>query len=175
MLLKPLLMLRSRMGFFIDNLQFYLHVDVIAVQFKNLEDTILASKDFETVKRAHDIFLNTLIVQCFLNPQTNENQKQIQSQDQQMSQRHQDAGNRDTVTFLNTSIATASSATTGAGGSSNLRQQIMAQLDLIFRHCMTLCYIVEKEESRKQNPNSQKKPFESDELKYRVSKLSRVS
>jgi gamma-tubulin complex component 4 len=67
-----LLMLRSRMAFLIDNLQFYLHVDVIDVQYEILTQKIKSTKDFEVALRAHENYLKKITNQCFLN------KKQIQ-------------------------------------------------------------------------------------------------
>lgn len=63
---RMLFSLRSRMQFLIDNLQFYLFVDVIEVQFSKLKTTLETVDNFELGKRAHDIFLSSLIKDCFL-------------------------------------------------------------------------------------------------------------
>jgi gamma-tubulin complex component 4 len=67
-----LLLLRSRMAFLIDNLQFYLHADVLDVQYEILIKRINNTKDFEVALRAHEDYLKKIISQCFLN------KKQIQ-------------------------------------------------------------------------------------------------
>lgn len=60
------LILRSRMQFVVDNLQFYLQVDVLEVQYHKLIDTIEKTKDFEQVRNAHEEYLAVLTQQCFL-------------------------------------------------------------------------------------------------------------
>lgn len=59
-------LLRAKMQFLIDNLQFYLHVDVVEVQFALLQDCIGRSHDFESVLLAHDKYLAALAQHCFL-------------------------------------------------------------------------------------------------------------
>lgn len=58
--------LRSHMQFLIDNLQTYLHVDVIESQFKELLDRIDETKDFEVIRSTHETFLTSLLSQVFL-------------------------------------------------------------------------------------------------------------
>ncbi len=64
--LTPMWSLRARMAFFVDNLQFYLQVDVIDSQYQELQKKIAESKDFETVKAAHEQYLNAISSQSFL-------------------------------------------------------------------------------------------------------------
>jgi gamma-tubulin complex component 4 len=58
--------LRKHMSFLVDNLQYYLQVDVIESQFSILVDKIQATRDFEEIQLAHDVFLATLLGQFFL-------------------------------------------------------------------------------------------------------------
>ncbi|XP_071794124.1 gamma-tubulin complex component 4-like isoform X1 [Asterias amurensis] len=58
--------LRSHMAFLVDNLQYYLQVDVLETQFTQLIDKINNTRDFEAVCLAHDQFLTSLLGQCFL-------------------------------------------------------------------------------------------------------------
>lgn len=58
--------LRSHMAFLVDNLQYYLQVDVIESQFSVLLDKIENTRDFEAIRMAHDHFLSSLLSQCFI-------------------------------------------------------------------------------------------------------------
>ncbi|ESN90925.1 hypothetical protein HELRODRAFT_182517 [Helobdella robusta] len=59
--------LRNHMAFIVDNLQYYLQVDVIESQFSILFDKIQSSKiDFEEMLLAHETFLNSLLAQSFI-------------------------------------------------------------------------------------------------------------
>lgn len=58
--------LRHKMQFLIDNLQYYLQVDVLDVQYSELVKKIEQSKAFEAVTAAHAVYLATLTKQCFL-------------------------------------------------------------------------------------------------------------
>ncbi|KAH9499205.1 Gamma-tubulin complex component 4 [Bulinus truncatus] len=62
--------LRTHMAFLIDNLQYYLQVDVIESQYKILLDKINSTKDFEAVKLAHENFLSSLLTQSFVHMKT---------------------------------------------------------------------------------------------------------
>eukprot|EP00035_Acanthoeca_spectabilis_P035814 m.36380 g.36380 ORF g.36380 m.36380 type:complete len:602 (-) comp7568_c0_seq2:29-1834(-) len=57
--------LRAKMAFLVDNLQYYLHVDVLDAQFTVLMARIDRSRDFDAVCEAHDDYLTTLLVQTF--------------------------------------------------------------------------------------------------------------
>eukprot|EP01006_Ploeotia_vitrea_P064278 TRINITY_DN87463_c0_g1_i1.p1 TRINITY_DN87463_c0_g1~~TRINITY_DN87463_c0_g1_i1.p1 ORF type:complete len:458 (-),score=240.47 TRINITY_DN87463_c0_g1_i1:34-1284(-) len=59
-------LLRASMQFLVDNLQYYLHVDVVEVQFQALVDRISQSSDFVAVMSAHEDFVNSLTRLCFL-------------------------------------------------------------------------------------------------------------
>ncbi|KAK6179894.1 hypothetical protein SNE40_012146 [Patella caerulea] len=58
--------LRTHMGFLVDNLQYYLQVDVIESQYGILLDKINSTRDFEAVKVAHENFLSALLAQSFV-------------------------------------------------------------------------------------------------------------
>ncbi|KAK0055312.1 gamma-tubulin complex component 4 [Biomphalaria pfeifferi] len=62
--------LRTHMAFLIDNLQYYLQVDVIESQYKILLDKINSTKDFEAAKLAHETFLSSLLAQSFVHMKT---------------------------------------------------------------------------------------------------------
>eukprot|EP00741_Cyanophora_paradoxa_P024455 tig00022075_g23612.t1 len=66
-LLVPVIKLRHEMSFVVDNLQYYMQVDVIEAQYAILQKKITEADDFEAVVRAHDEYLTTLLSQCFLN------------------------------------------------------------------------------------------------------------
>ncbi|XXQ35364.1 Spindle pole body component [Plasmodiophora brassicae] len=59
-------LLRAQMQFLLDNLQIYLHVDVIEAQYSLLVDAINKARAFEAIKLAHDRYLAVLAQQCFL-------------------------------------------------------------------------------------------------------------
>lgn len=58
--------LRSHMAFLVDNLQYYLQVDVIESQYSILMNKIENTRDFEVLRLAHDHFLSSLLSQCFI-------------------------------------------------------------------------------------------------------------
>ncbi|XP_033101259.1 gamma-tubulin complex component 4-like isoform X2 [Anneissia japonica] len=58
--------LRNNMAFLLDNLQYYLQVDVLESQFTALIQKIQSTRDFEEVRFAHDQFLASLMAQSFL-------------------------------------------------------------------------------------------------------------
>ncbi|XP_065059510.1 gamma-tubulin complex component 4-like [Rhopilema esculentum] len=58
--------LRRKMAFLIDNLQYYLQVDVLEAQFSELVHAIKETRDFESIQTAHDRFLTKLMAQCFI-------------------------------------------------------------------------------------------------------------
>lgn len=62
--------LRTHMAFLVDNLQYYLQVDVIESQYKILMDKINSTKDFEAAKLAHEQFLSSLLAQSFVHMRT---------------------------------------------------------------------------------------------------------
>jgi hypothetical protein len=62
--------LRARMQFLINNLQYYLQVDVLEVQHAILLDTLSKARDFDALRRAHDAYLTALTHDCFLTHKT---------------------------------------------------------------------------------------------------------
>uniref|UniRef100_A0A8C2B4X9 Gamma-tubulin complex component n=1 Tax=Cyprinus carpio TaxID=7962 RepID=A0A8C2B4X9_CYPCA len=58
--------LRNHMAFLVDNLQYYLQVDVLESQFSQLLHQINATRDFESIRLAHDHFLSNLLAQSFI-------------------------------------------------------------------------------------------------------------
>uniref|UniRef100_A0A8D2MK33 Gamma-tubulin complex component n=1 Tax=Zonotrichia albicollis TaxID=44394 RepID=A0A8D2MK33_ZONAL len=58
--------LRDHMAFLVDNLQYYLQVDVLESQFSQLLQQINATRDFESIRLAHDHFLSNLLAQSFI-------------------------------------------------------------------------------------------------------------
>uniref|UniRef100_A0A8D3E480 Gamma-tubulin complex component n=1 Tax=Scophthalmus maximus TaxID=52904 RepID=A0A8D3E480_SCOMX len=58
--------LRNHMAFLIDNLQYYLQVDVLESQFSQLLQHINSTRDFESIRLAHDHFLSNLLAQSFI-------------------------------------------------------------------------------------------------------------
>ncbi|XP_028399021.1 gamma-tubulin complex component 4-like [Dendronephthya gigantea] len=63
---KDIWLLRMEMMFLVDNLQYYLQVDVLEAQYSNLLERINSTRDFETLRLAHDQFITTLHAQAFL-------------------------------------------------------------------------------------------------------------
>ncbi|KAJ4453157.1 putative Gamma-tubulin complex component 4 [Paratrimastix pyriformis] len=70
--LMPVWVLRSRMAFFTDTLQYFIQLDVLDLQFHRLCDAIRGSdghggsRDFEQIRAAHEAYLGALLSQCFL-------------------------------------------------------------------------------------------------------------
>ena len=65
--------LRSRMAFFVDTLQYYFHVDVIAAQWHRLSEILKdteTTRDFEQVQTGHATFLASVSRQCLLHVRT---------------------------------------------------------------------------------------------------------
>ncbi|KAK7879108.1 hypothetical protein WMY93_034110 [Mugilogobius chulae] len=58
--------LRNHMAFLIDNLQYYLQVDVLEAQFSQLLAQINSTRDFESIRLAHDHFISNLLAQSFI-------------------------------------------------------------------------------------------------------------
>lgn len=59
-------MTRSQMGFFIDTLSQYLHVDVFSTQMASLDEKLAECQDFEDLLASHSRFLAQVRLQCFL-------------------------------------------------------------------------------------------------------------
>ncbi|XP_076749465.1 gamma-tubulin complex component 4 [Xylocopa sonorina] len=58
--------LRNNLIFIIDNLQYYLQVDVLESQYTIMETNMKNTQNFEDVQRAHSIFLANVMSQTFL-------------------------------------------------------------------------------------------------------------
>jgi gamma-tubulin complex component 4 len=63
---SQLLQFRNKAMFLIDNLQYYLQVDVIESQYSILLSSIQETNDFERIERAHSVFLANVLTLCFL-------------------------------------------------------------------------------------------------------------
>lgn len=63
---NELLQLRNKLMFLIDNLQYYLQVDVLESQFSILMEKISETRDFEQIQRAHSCFQANVLGLCFL-------------------------------------------------------------------------------------------------------------
>ncbi|CAD7086154.1 unnamed protein product [Hermetia illucens] len=61
-----LLQLRNQLMFLVDNLQYYILIDVLESQYSILMNTVLDSTDFEHIQRAHCIFQANVLSLCFL-------------------------------------------------------------------------------------------------------------
>nr|CAD7401208.1 unnamed protein product [Timema cristinae] len=58
--------LRMNLMFFVDNLQYYLQVDVLESQYMMMQSVINETKDFDIVQKAHSTFLANILSQSFL-------------------------------------------------------------------------------------------------------------
>ena len=58
--------LRNNLIFIIDNLQYYLQVDVLESQYAIMEVNMKNTRDFEDIQKAHSIFLANVMSQTFL-------------------------------------------------------------------------------------------------------------
>ncbi|XP_001600628.1 gamma-tubulin complex component 4 [Nasonia vitripennis] len=58
--------LRNNLIFIVDNLQYYLQVDVIESQYAIMENTLKNTRNFEDVQKAHVIFLANIMSRTFL-------------------------------------------------------------------------------------------------------------
>lgn len=63
---STLALLRNKLLFLVDNLQYYLQVDVLESQFGILIAAVQNSKDFEYIQRAHGVFQANIMSLCFL-------------------------------------------------------------------------------------------------------------
>lgn len=60
------MLLRNELMFFVDNLQYYIQVDVLDSQFSILLNTVLNEADFEQIQRAHSVFQANILSLCFI-------------------------------------------------------------------------------------------------------------
>ncbi|KAL0105295.1 hypothetical protein PUN28_016741 [Cardiocondyla obscurior] len=58
--------LRNNLIFIIDNLQYYLQVDVVESQYTVMETSMKNTQNFEDIQKAHSIFLANVMSQTFL-------------------------------------------------------------------------------------------------------------
>ncbi|KAH8249199.1 hypothetical protein KR032_007173, partial [Drosophila birchii] len=58
--------LRNHLLFYLNNLQYYIQVDVLESQFEIFMNVIKSRADFEEIQRAHTVFLANVLSQCFL-------------------------------------------------------------------------------------------------------------
>lgn len=63
---SKLLQFRNKLMFLIDNLQYYLQVDVLESQFSIMMNKINETRDFEQIQRAHSCFQANILGLCFL-------------------------------------------------------------------------------------------------------------
>ena len=62
--------LRSRMLFLVNALQYFLHVDVLEVQWHILQKQLSQVRDYDSLKKAHSRFVSSIRRQCFLDAKT---------------------------------------------------------------------------------------------------------
>ncbi|XP_032684472.1 gamma-tubulin complex component 4 [Odontomachus brunneus] len=58
--------LRNNLIFIIDNLQYYLQVDVVESQYTVMETSMKSTRNFEDIQKAHSVFLANVMSQTFL-------------------------------------------------------------------------------------------------------------
>lgn len=58
--------LRNNLIFIIDNLQYYLQVDVMESQYTIMEANMKNTRNFEDIQKAHSVFLANVMSQTFL-------------------------------------------------------------------------------------------------------------
>ncbi|XP_043477016.1 gamma-tubulin complex component 4-like [Leptopilina heterotoma] len=58
--------LRNNLIFIVDNLQYYLQVDVLESQYTLMENSMKITRNFEEIQRAHSIFMANVMSQTFL-------------------------------------------------------------------------------------------------------------
>ncbi|XP_058789863.1 gamma-tubulin complex component 4 isoform X2 [Phymastichus coffea] len=63
---SDVMQLRNNLIFIIDNLQYYLQVDVIESQYAIMENGMKSTRNFEEVQRAHTMFLKNIMSRTFL-------------------------------------------------------------------------------------------------------------
>lgn len=63
---NEVLQFRNQLMFLIDNLQYYLQVDVLESQYCIMMDKVKETKDFEEILRAHNCFQANVLGLCFL-------------------------------------------------------------------------------------------------------------
>lgn len=58
--------LRNNLIFIVDNLQYYLQVDVVESQYTVMETSMKSTRNFEDIQKAHSVFLANVMSQTFL-------------------------------------------------------------------------------------------------------------
>lgn len=58
--------LRNNLMFVINNLQYYLQVDVLESQYTIMENTMKNTRNFEEIQKGHSVFLANIMSQTFL-------------------------------------------------------------------------------------------------------------
>lgn len=58
--------LRNNLIFIVDNLQYYLQVDVLESQYTIMESIMKNTRNFEEIQRAHSVFMANVMSQTFL-------------------------------------------------------------------------------------------------------------
>lgn len=58
--------MRNNLIFIIDNLQYYLQVDVIESQYTIMENSMKNTRNFEDVQKAHSVFITNVMSRTFL-------------------------------------------------------------------------------------------------------------
>ncbi|KAK0098798.1 hypothetical protein PV326_003139 [Microctonus aethiopoides] len=71
------LQLRNNLVFILDNLQYYLQVDVLESQYTLMENSMKNTKSFEDVQTAHSIFLANIMSQTFLSSNCEKNKNPV--------------------------------------------------------------------------------------------------
>lgn len=61
-----MIQLRNNLVFIVDNLQYYLQVDVLESQYAVMEANMKSTRNFEDIQKAHSIFLANVMSQTFL-------------------------------------------------------------------------------------------------------------
>ncbi|XP_017075670.2 gamma-tubulin complex component 4 homolog [Drosophila eugracilis] len=74
---NKIITLRNHLMFFLNNMQYYIQVDVLESQFSILMNVIKSKADFEEIQRAHTVFLANVLSQCFLLSESKESQMNI--------------------------------------------------------------------------------------------------
>ncbi|ALC39285.1 Grip75, partial [Drosophila busckii] len=63
---------RNHLMFFMDNLQYYIQVDVLESQYSIFMNIIKSKADFGEIQKGHSVFLANVLSQCFLLTEANE-------------------------------------------------------------------------------------------------------
>ncbi|XP_011311565.1 gamma-tubulin complex component 4 [Fopius arisanus] len=71
------LQFRNNLIFILDNLQYYLQVDVLESQYTVMESCIKNTENFEDVQKAHSVFLANIMSQTFLLGNTEEHNNPV--------------------------------------------------------------------------------------------------